>query len=479
MTYLSNSIAFRTDVDLDEIASASAVRSELARSIRAALAGVNGRRTVTRVTVPLDEEVGTATFLRQDVQAGTVQQAATYWSGRGEHRSTAALGAAEVLAGDDGPIDAARVEADVTQAADGLPDDARYYGGMRFDAAQPADDDHRDAAWAPFGTYRFVLPRFELIREGTEQHLACNLVGPRDVQSAEDVLKAVDRLVLPVPHPGLALPSPRGRRDVPERTAWIDTIRHALDRIGAGEVDKVVLARRATLAHDRPVDPLAVLQHLEPETPNCFHFAFCYDDGPTFLGASPERLFLRRGERVISEAVAGTRSRADSRRADAALRDELLESDKDRREHAFVEDAIRSTLDALCTSTRMPQHRTEMRLSKGRHLHSRIEGRLRETVSTARLLTALHPTPAVGGVPTAAALDLIRECEDFDRGWYAGPVGWIGANDAEFAVAIRSGLVEGDRLSLFSGAGIVRGSEPDAEWDEIEQKIENFLSLVD
>ena len=144
-----------------------------------------------------------------------------------------------------------------------------------------------------------------------------------------------------------------------------------------------------------------------------------------------------------------------------------------------MEDAIRSTLDALCTSTRMPQHRTEMRLSKGRHLHSRIEGRLREGVSTARLLTALHPTPAVGGVPTGAALDLIRECEDFDRGWYAGPVGWIGADDAEFAVAIRSGLVEDDRLSLYSGAGIVRGSEPEAEWDEIEQKIENFLSLVD
>lgn len=478
MTYPSNSIAFRTDVDLDEIASASAVRSELARRIRAALAGVNGRRTVTRVAVPLDEEVGTATFLRQEVQSATAQRTATYWSGRGEHRSTAALGAAEILA-DDGPIDAARVEADVTQAAGDLPAGARYYGGLRFDAPQAQSADRPEAAWASFGTYRFVLPRFELVREGDEQHLACNLVGPRDVQSSDDVLNAVERLVLPVSQPGLALPSPRGRRDVPERSAWIDTIRHALGRIDAGQVDKVVLARRATLAHDRPVDPLAILQHLEPETPNCFHFAFRYDDGPTFLGASPERLFLRRGDRVISEAVAGTRSRADSRRADAALRDELLESDKDRREHAFVEDAIRSTLDALCTSTRMPQHRTEMRLSKGRHLHSRIEGRLREGVSTARLLTALHPTPAVGGVPTGAALDLIRECEDFDRGWYAGPVGWIGADDAEFAVAIRSGLVEDDRLSLYSGAGIVRGSEPEAEWDEIEQKIENFLSLVD
>jgi menaquinone-specific isochorismate synthase len=122
---------------------------------------------------------------------------------------------------------------------------------------------------------------------------------------------------------------------------------------------------------------------------------------------------------------------------------------------------------------------SELRLARGRHLRSQFEGHLRDDVSTLDVLRTLHPTPAIGGVPTEAAVQAIRTQEPFARGWYAGPVGWIGPDAAEFAVAIRSGLVRDSSLALYSGAGIVDGSVPEAEWDEIEQKISDFAAVLD
>ena len=132
----------------------------------------------------------------------------------------------------------------------------------------------------------------------------------------------------------------------------------------------------------------------------------------------------------------------------------------------------------MCDSVSVDENATEMRLAQGRHLVSRVSGRLREGVTDFHLLEQLPPTPAVGGVPTEIALEAIHSLEDFDRGWYAGPVGWIGRDSAEFAVALRCGVVRGSQLSLFSGAGLVQGSDPGSEWIEIEQKITDFTKII-
>jgi len=180
----------------------------------------------------------------------------------------------------------------------------------------------------------------------------------------------------------------------------------------------------------------------------------------------------------VSEAVAGTRPRGETKAEDAALREELLQSLKERREHAFVEDAIRADLESVCTTVQSPEATDELALARGRHLHSRIQGTLHADTHTADLLKRLPPTPAVGGVPTDNAVAAIRAQEPFDRGWYAGPVGWVGRDTAEFAVALRAGLVEDNQIALFSGAGIVDGSTPDREWEEIEQKIGDFAAIM-
>jgi menaquinone-specific isochorismate synthase len=154
-----------------------------------------------------------------------------------------------------------------------------------------------------------------------------------------------------------------------------------------------------------------------------------------------------------------------------------MHSEKDLSEHAFVRIGIEETLGPLCEEIEVEGAVSEMKLARGRHLRSRVSGTLREGVTDAALLDALHPTPAVGGHPRAKALGEIWALERFDRGLYAGPIGWIGADASEFAVGIRSGLVRGRTLALFSGAGIVASSVPDEEWAEIEQKIGDFTRM--
>jgi menaquinone-specific isochorismate synthase len=307
--------------------------------------------------------------------------------------------------------------------------------------------------------------------------LVCNLVIPRDAKRGEEAIEEIRRLSPPRAASG-ALPEALLRTDSPGWSDWEAGIEHALSEFSVGNLGKVVLARRAGLEFGEVLDPLQLAADLKAGTPGCFRFYVQPEAGMAFLGASPERLFRRDGRSILSEAVAGTRPRGASEADDADLREELMSSKKDLSEHAYVVSAIRDSLGGLCEDLDIEEHVSEMKLARGRHLVSKIRGTLREGVSDAELLKGLHPTPAVGGHPKDRALRTIRELEPFDRGWYAGPVGWIGSDAAEFAVGIRSGLARGRTLALFSGAGIVSGSVPEEEWAEIEQKIGDFTGIL-
>jgi menaquinone-specific isochorismate synthase len=395
----------------------------------------------------------------------------TYWSGRGERSGVAAVGIADVR-----EMDASEGAGSLRKLLASLPDTgssgARYYGGTRFDALRRSDEE-----WAAFGAYRFVLPRFELHAGDAETTLVCNLVLPRDAQSAPEILEQIEDLSLPVGTFGASLPIPVRREDSPDFRGWRENIERALGAISEGRLGKVVLARRAGICFDGDIDATLLLEGLKEATPNCFHFYIEPESGVAFLGASPERLFCRDGKSVVSEAVAGTRPRGVSSEDDEGLLDDLLHSAKDRSEHAFVRTGIGEALAPLCEELEIDTDVAEMKLARGRHLRSRVNGTLKEGVTDAALLEALHPTPAVGGHPRDGALEVIRDLEPFDRGLYAGPVGWIGADTSEFAVGIRSGLARGRTLDLYSGAGIVAGSVPDEEWAEIEQKISDFTGM--
>ena len=387
-----------------------------------------------------------------------------YWSGRDGGAENAAAGAADLQTGD-GPEDVEvlgkRLRADDPEV--------RYYGGGRFDLAGGVDE-----GWEPFGAYRFVLPRFELRVEASGTTLSCNLVLPRDRDREEEILAQIEGMRVPPEAGDDSLPEPLYREDAPDRRGWDENVGRALSAFSEGRLGKVVLARRAALGFAEELDGISLLRVLRDATPGCFHFYVEPVPGTAFVGASPERLFKREGRSVKSEAVAGTRPRGASPGDDEDLRDELLGSEKDRAEHGFVRVGIGEALRPLCEELDVEGGVSEMKTASRRHLVSRVRARLREGVTDAEVLGALHPTPAVGGYPKEGALEDIRALEPFDRGWWAGPVGWVGAEAAEFAVGIRSGLVTGRLLSLFSGAGIVAGSRPEEEWAEIEQKIEDF-----
>lgn len=394
-----------------------------------------------------------------------------YWSGREDRAGVAAVGAADLR------------EAGVSEGAGSLskllaslPDSgvsgARYYGGARFDPLGKPDEE-----WAAFSAYRFVLPRFELHAGETETTLVCNLVLPKDTAYASKIVQDIEDLSFPEGTSGSLLPTPVLREDSPDLKGWRENVERALGAFSEGRLGKVVLARRAEFGFDGDLDPTLLLESLRAATPDCFHFYAEPEDGKAFLGASPERLFRREGRLVESEAVAGTRPRGASSADDEGLRDDLLHSAKDRVEHTYVSKGIREALGPLCEELEIEDHVSEMKLARGRHLRSKVRGTLRQGVTDAGLLDAMHPTPAVGGYPRGEALERISALEPFDRGWYAGTVGWIGADASDFAVGIRSGLVRGQTLALFSGAGIVAGSVPDEEWAEIEQKIGDFTGM--
>jgi len=226
------------------------------------------------------------------------------------------------------------------------------------------------------------------------------------------------------------------------------------------------------------LDALALLARLRAITPNSFHFCFQPEHGLAFIGATPERLYGRVGRTLRSEAIAGTRPNGATAAETARLGYELLHSEKDVREHVFVREQIRQQLAPLCSTLVVAPEPALLKLTRRQHLWTPISGQLHDHVDDADILSRLHPTSAVGGEPTARALQHIAELEPFDRGWYAGPLGWIAHGSAEFAVAIRSGLVDGAQLALYSGAGIVPGSTADGEWDEIENKISDFVNIL-
>ncbi|MEM8601155.1 MAG: isochorismate synthase [Bacteroidota bacterium] len=447
-----------------------------------AQASRRARGGVQRVEIPVGPVRPLAWLSAQAEAASLLGDTALYWHGRGDTDAVAALGVADEL---EGPVAAVLAALDVrAEALRTRAPVSRYYGGLRFDAQAPISEE-----WTSFGTARFVLPRFELTAGPRSATLACHLVPGDDIDTVFDAIAALripawTRLPLPARHHTLDRPTPNGRADAPGVEGWTDRIAEALDGFEAGRFEKVVLARRATFSFDAPVRPLDLLERLEAATPNCYHFAFRFADdavgadAATFIGASPERLFHRDGWRVESEAVAGTRPRGLLRGDDARLRDELLGSEKDLREHGYVRDALLDGLRPFTETLDIDAQASEMALANKRHLRSGIRGLLHDGVASTDLLAALHPTPAVGGTPTDTALAFLRDTEPFDRGWYAGPVGWVGVDAAEFAVAIRSGLVQDDTLALYSGAGIVRGSDADAEWAEIEHKLSDFLDVL-
>jgi len=265
------------------------------------------------------------------------------------------------------------------------------------------------------------------------------------------------------------------RREVPGREVWTESVRRILSAIDAGDVRKVVLARELVVEAGGPFDRRVVLDRLRRSHPSCFTYA-----AGGFVGASPELLIRRRGDEVASCPMAGTVRRGATPEEDEVLVAGLRRSVKEAEEHRLLVDAVVSALAPVCVEQPSAGEPDVVRFPTVSHLATRVSGLLRRPAPSALALAGrLHPTPAVGGIPRSEALTAIAALEGFDRGLYAGPVGWVDANgDGEWAVALRGAQLDGSRARLIAGAGIVAGSDPEAEWAETEAKLRPMLAAV-
>ena len=421
---------------------------------------------MTRIEVAFPPVEPLAWLSSQHVSCGRY-----YWRDRAGYFEMAGISESDIVAAEDAHTPPGMLIKRLRTQLAGYDSDFRYYGGFRFHSRSIAR-----GRWRDFKAYRFVLPLLELRRSNGQYTLACNLTANQDRQQVLRLLHEVS--FAPCSGTIPALPHFGDREDAPRFEEWTALVADALAAIEGQAFQKVVLARQSTFHGDGPIAPFALLQRLAVADPKAFHFCFAPTASRAFLGASPEQLYKRSGKAIFTEALAGTRPRGETPEADAALEQELLHSAKENAEHKYVVDAVYAALPRFCYIIQAPYSPTVMKLARCQHLHTPITGTLSAGADDSMLLETLHPTPAVGGTPKEAALRWILENEPFERGIYAAPAGWVGTTDAEFCVAIRSGLVRDNTLSLYSGAGIVTGADAADEWRELDAKLANFLDVI-
>jgi menaquinone-specific isochorismate synthase len=352
----------------------------------------------------------------------------------------------------------------------------RLFGGLSFHAG---DDPGGDDVWAGFPDALFVLPAVQVTETTGGTWLTVNTSGPdatvranRSLASWRERLSALPATA-PRSKPGRSAVTP-----TPSREGWNRQVRDAVSAIRRGELTKVVLAQALRAELDTPLSVPDTLARLGETYRDCYRFAFSPNPETAFFGATPEQLVSRRGRTVSTVALAGSTGRGDTPAEDRALAEELREHDKDVHEHELVAEAIRGQLAPFADV--QSGTRGVRRLATVQHLETPISATLRQETHVLDLVEALHPTPAVGGLPPNEALRTIREHETFDRGWYAAPVGWLDANGhGTFVVAIRSAVARPAAATLFAGAGIVADSDPDREWAELQLKFRPILDQLE
>jgi salicylate biosynthesis isochorismate synthase/menaquinone-specific isochorismate synthase len=326
------------------------------------------------------------------------------------------------------------------------------------------------------------MPEISLCRQGEGLFLTVNaVVGPGDdadavVARLEARLTGLRRDPLPILEPHLT--ERPEIRSVHPPSDFERAVAAATERIDAGMMSKVVLAREVSVDAAAAHDPAAVFGALREQFPSCFCFCAGTPEG-AFLGASPELLVRRSGASASTVALAGSTRRSSDPAVDDHLGEQLLHSDKDRREQRIVTERIVRTLRPHAVWVETAPEPELVKVANIQHLATPVIAQLAEPHSAVELAGLLHPTPAVGGEPWLVAQGTIGELERMDRGWYAGPVGWMDATeDGEFCVALRSALLRDREARLFAGVGVVAGSDPAAELAETEVKLQALLPLL-
>ena len=350
----------------------------------------------------------------------------------------------------------------------------RLIGGFSFRSGT------QDNIWQAFPPAWFVLPTYQLTRyKGqawlTVNHRISSRISPKDMTTI--IQQKCDQLVQHSHEDFVSVSRPSHRTSGTSQLEWERQVFNALDQIQHGILEKVVLARYAQL--QAPISSLRMLRKLKQSYASCYRFLFEPQSGHSFYGASPELLVESQGRSIRSVALAGSIRRGLSNDEDTVLENQLLKSDKDNSEHQLVVQAIRKNLAPLVKEIQVPDTPQLLQLRNIQHLKTVLKATTRSEADILAIVEALHPTPAVCGVPSEEAHKLIAQNEPVTRGWYAGPVGWLDPQgNGQFAVALRAAITSGQQTRLYAGAGIMANSDPTQEWEETEWKLRPLLDAL-
>lgn len=349
------------------------------------------------------------------------------------------------------------------------------FGGFSFDPFK-----QKTELWSKFSHSQFHVPKYLLSIIRGKTFLTSNILCSKHDDPAlfQAVAKEMQELFS---LKGQEKDQPSCRlidTNVISPKEWRETVDTVVQDLKNGPLKKVVLARELRLIFDQDIPCETVLSTLLKEQHNSYTFAF-ESNGDCFIGASPERLIKKQGDNVFSTCLAGSIPRGKTTEDDQILGEQLLEDRKNRTEHQYVVDMIKEALEESCEDVILPDKPQLMKLKNIQHLYTPVIGKCKKGASLLLLVERLHPTPALGGLPKKEAVEKIRQVEELDRGFYAAPLGWIDyKGNGEFAVSIRSGLIQGKEASLFAGCGIVADSDAESEFMETSLKFRPMLTAL-
>ncbi|BCJ86307.1 isochorismate synthase [Effusibacillus dendaii] len=355
-----------------------------------------------------------------------------------------------------------------------------WLGGFSFDPLQP----NKDEIWRAYPDAQLMIPGFLFTVSNNRYWITVNVM----VGASDDACKLADELIKKQyallngsseSNPTREPQSPAALKvDQGDAAYWKQAVSQAVDKILQNQLQKTVLARKVLVRSEQPFRPADVLRNLLEMQPDCYHFAISRGSC-CFLGATPERLTAVQGSRVDAACLAGSIARGNNETEDRELAEYLRNDMKNRAEHAFVVDMLQHTLEPFCETVQAKNQPELMKLQYIQHLYTPVTGTLKPNETILSLLPELHPTPAVGGFPREEAIQQIRILENMDRGWYASPIGWVDSQgNGEYAVALRSALIDNRDAWLFAGCGIVADSNPEDEYAETCLKLRPMLSAL-
>ncbi|CAG9622398.1 isochorismate synthase [Sutcliffiella rhizosphaerae] len=346
------------------------------------------------------------------------------------------------------------------------------FGGFSFDPKK-----EKTSLWSQFSDALFILPTFMLTILKGKTFITINYLSDFNKLHLQNLVATEEDLLKPISVKQLSTTSIVKCVEM-DPSEWKQSISNVTKRISEGVMDKVVLAREMRVLFDNDINVLPVLEHLMEEQSNSYIYTF-ERGNDCFLGATPEQLVKKDGKNVQSMCLAGSIARGEDVLEDEEYGQTLLQDEKNIHEHELVVKMIRASLEEVCSQVHTPDRPSLYKMKHIQHLHTPVKAITTENKSITDFVKLLHPTPALGGFPQDVAMETIREVEKLDRGWYAGPLGWMDyKQDGEFIVSIRSGLLQAREASLFAGCGVVEDSDPESEYKETQIKFKPMLSAL-